>query len=435
MATQVLSRIFRIVTYLVGGAVLGFRATWQKQKIGDRFDSSLAFATVVAHLSYHLGGIFPKLAQILSTRYDLMSEDAIALLSRSCSQLRLAPALHHIDARGLELGGEIASLGAGAIAETFLVKTPEGINFVVKARRPGIDVVLRTDLAVIKTVANLANLLRICRSLNIEDNVRVLGELFLNQVDLEAERRNLRNLQANLGKWVRVPSVIEGGGSERIHMEYLPRGCEITAHDAVTRRHLAVSLLHLVYRMIFIDGFVHCDLHPGNIYVGEDGGLVIVDAGFCGSIDDAVRLDFREFFLAIGLKRAKILADIIIRYSTGAPDPQGATISIRNDCVVLLNKYSRLPSRAFRIVNFIRDLHQIYQKHRLTMTSEFFTIIYSLLVVEGTVTKLDGELDFQALAVQYMIDNREEIYSLRKPQSAQLVAASVPSSHTVRIGV
>ena len=47
--------------------------------------------------------------------------------------------------------------------------------------------------------------------------------------------------------------------------------------------------LRAVYQMIFNDGFVHCDLHPGNLYPMPDDTVVVVDAGFPRQLTDTAR--------------------------------------------------------------------------------------------------------------------------------------------------
>ena len=67
-----------------------------------------------------------------------------------------------------------------------------------------------------------------------------------------------------------------------IVMEFVP-DLDITTADrcsVVGRREFAASTLNAMYQMLFINGFVHCDLHPGNLYFLSTGRVVVLDAGF-----------------------------------------------------------------------------------------------------------------------------------------------------------
>jgi predicted unusual protein kinase regulating ubiquinone biosynthesis (AarF/ABC1/UbiB family) len=54
-----------------------------------------------------------------------------------------------------------------------------------------------------------------------------------------------------------------------------------------------------LYRMLFCDGLVHCDLHPGNMLVSPGGYCVILDAGLITEVEDRSRYLFARFVRAI----------------------------------------------------------------------------------------------------------------------------------------
>src|SRR5690606_17344321 len=49
-------------------------------------------------------------------------------------------------------------------------------------------------------------------------------------------------------------------------------------------------------KMVFDDGFVHADLHPGNILVDQTGKIVILDLGLTAELDETARRAFAQFF-------------------------------------------------------------------------------------------------------------------------------------------
>ena len=60
--------------------------------------------------------------------------------------------------------------------------------------------------------------------------------------------------------------------------------------------------------MIFEDGFVHADLHPGNIFVTRDERVAILDLGLVGELDDAHRGGFARYFAAWAQGDGKTMA-------------------------------------------------------------------------------------------------------------------------------
>ena len=56
-------------------------------------------------------------------------------------------------------------------------------------------------------------------------------------------------------------------------------------------------------KMIFDDGYVHCDPHPGNVLVNKGilGGteIVLLDHGLYTQLNNKFRYDYADFWLAI----------------------------------------------------------------------------------------------------------------------------------------
>lgn len=63
------------------------------------------------------------------------------------------------------------------------------------------------------------------------------------------------------------------------------------------------ALADAVSEMIFVHGFLHGDLHPGNVLVCPDGrngfSLVLLDFGICKKLDEAFRLNFCQLWEAL----------------------------------------------------------------------------------------------------------------------------------------
>ena len=97
--------------------------------------------------------------------------------------------------------------------------------------------------------------------------------------------------------------------------------------SAGERRAMAEDLLGVVLHQVVVTGVFHADLHPGNIFVSEEGELGLLDLGAVGRLDRAART-------SIGLLLAAAdpdpvlhpLAEIVVDVPR---DPVGAVAALR----------------------------------------------------------------------------------------------------------
>ena len=50
-----------------------------------------------------------------------------------------------------------------------------------------------------------------------------------------------------------------------------------------------------MFKMCFEDGFVHADLHPGNLLLTDEGDVAIFDVGLAKRLPEEVHLAFIDF--------------------------------------------------------------------------------------------------------------------------------------------
>ena len=60
--------------------------------------------------------------------------------------------------------------------------------------------------------------------------------------------------------------------------------------------------------MVFLHGFVHADLHPGNVRFLAPGRVVLLDLGLVGQIEDDDRLRFAEMLFALSTGDGRTVA-------------------------------------------------------------------------------------------------------------------------------
>ena len=89
---------------------------------------------------------------------------------------------------------------------------------------------------------------------------------------------------------VHIPRVHETLSAKRVLTMEWCDGDRIDDRAALAARgvdvkELATRVQHLFGRMTFVHGFTHCDPHPGNILVGDNGKAVQADIIILGDIN------------------------------------------------------------------------------------------------------------------------------------------------------
>jgi ubiquinone biosynthesis protein len=355
-----------------------------------------------------LGPVYVKVGQILGTRRDVLPPvlcDELRTLHASVGPLRPAVARRELAALfGAAAFAELGDrpLASGSIACVYHGVLADGTAVAVKLRRPGVDVAIARDLALFESAARLAARLPAFRGVPLAQIAREVSAAVAGQLDFAAEAESLDRLRSSLAAVPRVwvPAVIRAASRDRaIVMEFIP-GLGATPAESLppaAARRFARSALTAVYEMLFVDGFVHCDLHPGNLYFTRSGQVVILDAGFAVRLSDRLRRLFAEFFMNMSLGRGTRCAEIVVD-SASAVRPDADIPSFSARLAELVERNSRVPAKEFSLIAFATEMFELQRRYGLMAATELIFPLLSLLVVEGTVRALDPEIDFQEVA-------------------------------------
>src|SRR5262249_26976117 len=143
----------------------------------------------------------------------------------------------------------------------------DGREVVVKIRRPGVVRRLEADVALLLEIA--AAMERLGLRFPVRPWIRQFADAVRAQLDLRREAENYRMLRNNLVgiAGVRIPAVVhELTTPSVLTLEFLDHLHHIDKQQlSYEERKLALHVgLAALYQMIFVDGLVHADLHPGN---------------------------------------------------------------------------------------------------------------------------------------------------------------------------
>jgi len=366
-----------------------------------------------------LGPTFVKFGQAISTRTDYLHPEILAGLQRlqqhaspvAFEEIERAVRAAYGD-RAATLFREIdpVALGSGAIAQVHRAVCADGRSVALKVRRPGVRAQLLLDAQLALAIARLIARLPMMRDSPVVEAMSETFGILVAQSDFPREAASMRRLRENFRHvdGVRFPEVIEDLCTDTtIAMEYLDDLARVDAPevDVSERRHIALTGLRALYRMIFDHGFVHADLHPGNVFRASDGRVAMLDAGLVTEVDDATRRDFVAFFFAVVNDQGLECADIVWRTAIARPC-ESRRPAFEAEMSGFIAVESAKKSGEFEVVGFVHRLLDIQRRHGLRATPAFVTMVFAMAVYDGLCRRLFPGCDFQGEARGYLIAAR-----------------------------
>ena len=243
-----------------------------------------------------LGPSFIKMAQLFATRADLLPEEYVAALSSLTDQVPPVSleAVHRqiVDAYGCSPSKLFERFDDTPIAAASLGQVHRaqwnGQDVAVKILRPGVEELIKKDMAVAKPLLHwLERRFPNAHLRNARNVIEEFSQRIWEEMDFEHEAANAIEVRANFERNPRIaiPRIIPGLIRRRVLvMEFMEgvRADRMTARpgDALgDPRGIVSSLMELYLQMMMVDGLFHADPHPGNLLVAPDGRIVLLDFG------------------------------------------------------------------------------------------------------------------------------------------------------------
>jgi len=268
------------------------------------------------------GGVtFVKLGQLLSTRREALPTEFIEELTALQDRATPVPWDEIAAVLAAEYGRPVEDvfttidhepIAAASVAQVHAARLADGTEVVVKVRRPGIDAVVERDLDILLRLAGtLEERTSWGRSFGVRGLATAFAEALREELDFTVERDNLQGMAATLDtspdRGVRVPTPFAALSSERVLVMRRLAGTPLSAAAPVLERlgdqrreEIATSLMETMLDQVLVHGLFHVDLHPGNVLIGDDGTVGMLDLGSVGRLDGATRAAIGRLLAAVG---------------------------------------------------------------------------------------------------------------------------------------
>ncbi|WP_288105631.1 ubiquinone biosynthesis regulatory protein kinase UbiB [Limnobacter sp.] len=376
-----------------------------------------------------LGPIFVKFGQLLSTRRDLLPEDVADELARLQDQVPPFPSdkarqlieqslNRKIDDMFVDFQDKpIASASIAQVHFATIKAGPhEGKSVAIKVLRPGMNEVIDKDLALMKTAATLIEKIWADgKRLKPREVVAEFNKYLHDELDLMREAANASQLRRNFsaasgsGHLLRVPEMYwDYCASEAITMERM-RGIPISQIERLREHHIDLKKLsrdgvEIFFTQVFRDGFFHADMHPGNIYVGDEGAdfgrYIALDFGIVGTLNDVDKQYLAQNFLAFFRQDYKRVAELHVQ--SGWVPKQTRIDELESAIRACIEPYFDKPLKEISLGNVLLRLFQTSRRFNVEIQPQLVLLQKTLLNVEGLGRQLDPDLDLWKTAKPYL---------------------------------
>ena len=371
-----------------------------------------------------LGPSFIKLGQALSVRADLVGEDIAEDLSALQDRLPPFAGAEARQAIETEFAQTIDALfqsfeddavAAASIAQVHLAVTSDGENVAVKVLRPGIEAAFAEDLDLLMWLAETVERARPgLRRLKPVEVVQTFTETVNTEMDLRLEAAAADELGRNFADdaGFRVPCMDWQRTGRRVLTAERIGGIPVDeADELVAAGHaledIVANMARCFFLQVFRDGFFHADLHPGNLFVAEDGAMIAVDFGIMGRIDKRTRQYLAEMlngFLAADYKR---VAEVHFR--AGYVPADQSVDAFAQAARAIAEPIFGLPLAEISLARLLAHLFQVTERFRMETQPQLLLLQKTMLVAEGVGRRLCPGVNIWELArpliEDWMVEN------------------------------
>ncbi|XP_016800953.4 uncharacterized aarF domain-containing protein kinase 2 isoform X4 [Pan troglodytes] len=288
---------------------------------------------------------------------------------------------------------------------------PEATNLIpvaVKVLHPGLLAQVHMDLLLMKIGSRVLGLLPGIKWLSLPEIVEEFEKLMVQQIDLRYEAQNLEHFQVNFRnvKAVKFPTPLR---------------------PFVTREVLVETY------EIFVDNFVHADLHPGNILVqGADGlsssqeaqlqqadicdtlvvavpsslcplRLVLLDAGIVAELQAPDLRNFRAVFMAVVMGQGQRVAELILHHARASECRDVEGFKTEMAMLVTQARKNTITLEKLHVSSLLSSVFKLLMTHKVKLESNFASIVFAIMVLEGLGRSLDPKLDILEAARPFLL--------------------------------
>jgi ubiquinone biosynthesis protein len=362
-----------------------------------------------------MGPAYLKLGQFLATRPDVvgvvLARDLESLQDRlppfsqveaeTTIEASLERPIHQVFA---SFGPPVAAASIAQVHRGEVLRDGVLHPVAIKVLRPNVASRFRRDLSDFFFVAHKAEAHSAeARRLRLVEVINTMSRSVAMEMDLRLEAAALSEMAENTADDpdFRVPKVDWDRTAHNVlTMEWID-GIPLSDHARLEQANvdlpdLGRKVIQSFLRHALRDGFFHADMHPGNLFLGEDGRLVAVDFGIMGRLGAKERRFLAEILLGFITRNYRRVAEVHFEagYVPSHHSVENFAQAIRAIGEPIHNRTAEEISMA-RLLTLLLEVTGLFD---MRTRPELILLQKTMVVVEGVARSFNPRLDIWRVA-------------------------------------
>lgn len=199
-------------------------------------------------------------------------------------------------------------LGAASLAQVHRARLKDGREVAVKVQHPLVKAHSKVDMKGMELLVQAVTM--VFPEFDFTWLVEEMKKNLPAELNFSTEANNAERVAAQFSHlpWLKIPKVEWPLTTERVLTMEFCEGGQVNDRSymlthGINTHDVSEKIGHLYSEMIFVNGYVHCDPHPGNVLVqagnGKGAQIVLLDHGLYTNLTNDFRLTYSKLWLSI----------------------------------------------------------------------------------------------------------------------------------------
>ena len=332
------------------------------------------------------GPTYVKIGQFISNRPDIFGKEFSAELAPLRNNVtpfdfetvrdKIPEGITNVDPK---------PIASASIAQVHRAKL-KNREIVLKFKRPGIETLIKEDLALVKSGASLLSQIPNFGMEFMNPWLKEFESGLLAELDFKNEIRNLsffRDVYRDRTD-VKIPRPYSRLSTQDvIVMDYTPS-------KAIQRPFKAERLINMFLEQLLYEGVIHGDLHTGNIGL-DKGAIVLYDFGNVIRIEPKYKTAIRDFVYGVQTENVDVVMENMYKMGMTIRDKEVTKIFIRQYFEYLRT----LDLRSFTINS--PEMREKASKVPVELDTTTLVILRTYSLLEGLCKELNPKFSYQEI--------------------------------------